>query len=88
MVIWVAPSEKESSGIYMRTANGPPGYSLSANRIIGYYIECFIGEQMLGCDFVHVQDDVDPHILRMLKGTFSLGTTYFINLFLLRYRAG
>ena len=28
---------------------------------------------MSGRDFAHVQDDVNPHILRMLKGTFSLG---------------
>ena len=28
------------------------------------------GEQMPGLDFAHVQDDVNPHILRMLKGIF------------------
>ena len=27
---------------------------------------------MPGRDFAHVQDDVNPHILRMFKGTFSL----------------
>ena len=27
---------------------------------------------MPGQDFSHVQDDVNPHLLRMLEGTFSL----------------
>ena len=27
---------------------------------------------MPGQDFAQVQDDVNPHILRMLEGTFSL----------------
>ena len=32
--------------------------------------ECFNGEEMPGWDFAQVQDDVNPHILRVLKGTF------------------
>ena len=34
--------------------------------------ECFNGKQMPGCDFAHVQDDVNLHILHMFEGTFSL----------------
>ena len=41
-------------------------------------IECFNDEQMSGSDVAHVQDDVNPHILRMLKGTFSLGSAHLI----------
>ena len=35
-------------------------------------IEFSNGEQTSGWDFAHVQDDVNPLILRMLEGTFSL----------------
>ena len=31
---------------------------------------------MPGLDFAHVQENVNPHILRMLQGTFSLDTTH------------
>ena len=31
-------------------------------------IEYFSGEQMPGWDFAHVQDDLNPDILRMLEG--------------------
>ena len=33
-------------------------------------IECFTGEQKPRWDFAHVQDDVNLHILHMLKDTF------------------
>ena len=33
---------------------------------------------MPGWDFTHVQDDVKLYILRMLEGTFSLGTAQII----------
>ena len=36
-------------------------------------IECINGKQRPGLDLVHTQDDVTPHILCMLKGTFLLG---------------
>ena len=36
-------------------------------------IECTNGEQRSEWDLIHVQD-VNPHILRMLEGTFVLGT--------------
>ena len=39
-------------------------------------IEYFNGEQMPGWDFAHVPDDVNPHILRMLEDTFSLGVAH------------
>ena len=32
--------------------------------------ESFNGEKMAGCDFAHVQVDVNPHILHMFEGTF------------------
>ena len=32
--------------------------------------ECFNREQMPRRDFVHVQDGVNPHVLRMFEGTF------------------
>ena len=35
-------------------------------------IECLSGEQMPVWDFTHVQDEMNSHILRKLKGTFSL----------------
>ena len=38
--------------------------------------ECIPGEEMPWWDFAHVQDDVYPHILRMLEGTFSLNTAH------------
>ena len=44
-------------------------------------IECFSGEQRPGWYFVHAQDDLNPHILPMLEGTFSLDAaqqTFFI----------
>ena len=31
---------------------------------------------MPGWDFAHVQDDVNPNILRMLENTFSLDTAH------------
>ena len=31
---------------------------------------------MPGYDFAHVQDDMNPHILRMFDGTFSLDTAH------------
>ena len=34
-------------------------------------LECFSGEQLPN-ETAHAQDDVNPHILRMLEGTFSL----------------
>ena len=48
-----------------------PGSSLSANKIIGYYI-MFQWREMPGWDFAHVQGDVNPHFLCMLEDTFSL----------------
>ena len=33
--------------------------------------ECMNGDQMPGYYFAHAQDDLNPHILRMLEGTFS-----------------
>ena len=33
---------------------------------------------MPGCDFVHVQDVVNPHILRMREGTLSLDTAQIL----------
>ena len=42
------------------------------------YIECFNGEQMPGLDFTHGKDDVNPQILRMFEGTFSLYEANFI----------
>ena len=38
--------------------------------------ECFNGEQMHGRGFAHVQDDVNPYILRMPEGTFSLDVAH------------
>ena len=38
--------------------------------------EYFTGDQVPGCDFAHVQDDVNLHILHMLKITFSLDEAY------------
>ena len=31
---------------------------------------------MPSLDFAHVQDDVNPHILRMLEGSFSLDAAH------------
>ena len=33
---------------------------------------------MPGWDFVDEQDDVNPHILRMLEGTFSIDKSHII----------
>ena len=35
---------------------------------------------MPGCYFAHVQDDVTPHILHMLEGTFSFNTAKLLAL--------
>ena len=51
------------------------GPSLSAARIIGYY-----GERISGWHLAHAQDDVNPHILRMLEGTFSLDAAHITRL--------
>ena len=32
---------------------------------------------MPGWDFAHVHDDLNPHIVRMLEGTFSLDAAQF-----------
>ena len=34
---------------------------------------------MPGWDFAHVEDDVNPHILRMLQDTFFLDAAHIIN---------
>ena len=41
-------------------------------------IKGFNGEQMPGWDFAHVQDDMNPFILRMLEDTFRLTRPYLI----------
>ena len=33
---------------------------------------------MPGLDFAHVQDNINPHILRVFECTFSLDTSQFI----------
>ena len=38
--------------------------------------EYFNGDQMPGWDFAHVQDDVNPHIMHMLEGTFSFDAAH------------
>ena len=48
------------------------------DRIIRYY-RMLNGEQMPGLGFAFVQDNASPHILRMLKGAFSLNTAKLIN---------
>ena len=53
------------------------GPSLSAESIDT--TGCFNEEQKPGWGFVHVQDDVNPHILRMLEGTFSIKKTCLYN---------
>ena len=53
--------------------NAQSGPSLSADRLDT--IECFNGEQMLGCDLVHVHDDVNLHVLHMFEGSFMLDMT-------------
>ena len=64
-----APCEKVSLGICGHRRQGsdclrrPQAESLDIIEIID-------GEQMPGWDFAHVQEDVNPHILRMLEGTF------------------
>ena len=73
---WTAPSENGPMG-HARTAKASDravwsGPSLSANRIIDT-MECINGEQRPGWDLAHAQDDMNLHILRMLKGSFSLG---------------
>ena len=40
--------------------------------------ECKNGEQRPRWYFVHAQDDLDLLILRMLKGTFSLGEAHLL----------
>ena len=47
------------------------GISLSANRITGCSKLCINGEQMPEFDLAHAQDDVNPHILRMLGQCFA-----------------
>ena len=64
-----------------------PAYSHSLNRAFAVgkqndymgIIECFNREQAPGWDLTHVQDVVNPHILRMLEDAFLLDTA---NLFL------
>ena len=41
-------------------------------------IEYNNGKLMPGWNFVHVQDDAKRHILRVLKGTFSLDAAHII----------
>ena len=45
--------------------------SLSANRIIGFY-RMFQWRAKALMNFEHVQDDVNPHILRTFESIFSL----------------
>ena len=39
-------------------------------------IKCFNGEQSSVWDLAHAQDDVNPHILHMFDGTFSLNAAH------------
>ena len=43
-------------------------------------IECINGEQRPSSYFVHVQDDLNLHILHIFKGTFSLEKAYMFHL--------
>ena len=40
--------------------------------------ECMNGQQRPGCDFAHVQDDVNPYILRMIEDMFSVDAAHII----------
>ena len=50
------------------------GISLSSERIGGYY-------SSMESNFAHAQDDVNPHILRMFEGTFSLDSAHILAIF-------
>ena len=50
---------------------GWAGLSLSVNRIIGYN-RIYEWKAKPGWYLPHAQDDVNPHILRMLEGIFTL----------------
>ena len=76
-ISWTAPCEIVSSGICRQ--RGPRSACASAQSDQGLrcpqtdssdIIECLSAEQMPGCDFAPVQNDVNPHILRRFEGTF------------------
>ena len=52
------------------------GTFAATNRTLEKQIKCINGGQMPWWDFAYVQDDVNPHILRMLGNTFSLGVAH------------
>ena len=78
-LIWTAPCENESSGICGRrrprsdctNAQSDQGLRSPLPESLAT-IECINGERTPGWDLAHAQDDVNPHILRMLECSFLL----------------
>ena len=60
---------KAQISLYIRAVRSGP--LLFTNRIIDT-IECFNEERMIGWDFVHMQDDVNLHILRMYHENMTI----------------
>ena len=72
--------EKVSSGIFGQPRPRSPCASCPLKESLDTK-ECINGEQKPGWDFAHVQDDVNLHILRMLKALFRLTQPISVFLF-------
>ena len=77
-ITWAALCENVILGIYEQQRPGSDCACAQSDQSLRCphsgsldTIECISGEQIPGWDFAHVQD-VNPHILRMLEGIFSL----------------
>ena len=79
--IWAAPCKNASLGICGQrrpwSAQADQGLRCPQTELL-YTIDCSDGKQMLGLDFAHVQDNVNPHILRMFEGTLTHSTAHIL----------
>ena len=85
--MWATPCEKVSPSMFEEqrprsdcaSAQSDQGLRCPQTKSLDTK-ECFNGKQKPGWDFAHVQDGVNPHILRMFEDTFSHDVANIISL--------
>ena len=85
IIIWATPFENVTSGICGQRrprsacASAQSDQSLRCPQTESFdAIDVSVEKMKSGWDFTHEQEDVNPHTLRMLEGTFSLDTTHLV----------
>ena len=73
------PTEKVQISLCICAVWSGPPLSANSHWILQMY-ERRAKVQMPGWYFVHAQDDLNPHILRMFEGTFFLDTAHVMSL--------